>query len=233
MYVFVVQRLYRRGLVVRCRYWYRPRRCEGLPPGTKIALLLSCFIIASSCFGIATMSDAQSDANTGDPSNAVPVFLKFGKPITNGPLSNSPRDLKRYQRVISSFPSFESCTSRTLESPNEKFPKIDWTKVKSLEAVEVCVFRAASELEGPGELSEWLSWNEFSVTTVQQVEWQIMRQFDVEGEGLRVIANLGRDKIPISISGSLPFFRPHSLSLGVLMKSWGHPVDITIGLIYE
>ena len=166
-------------------------------------------------------------------SSEISGFLKLGRPIEQLFTNTKPALTAKYKAAIETIPDFGACvTSRENERLGTDSP-IDWQAIRTVELLEVCVFRVAAEFQDPIALVAWLRNNKFVVVGPKTISPTVMRKKSFPSEGISVSALLNLAGLPEKLFDES--WGANSISLGVsaTLTSKGSPVDVSVGINYK
>ena len=160
-------------------------------------------------------------------------FLKLGMPLSAwyGKLSDA--QFNRLEAADRKIVRAYDCLKATGDSEIISGTYIDWNIADSIEALEVCLFRVAAELQNPEGVAEWFHHNGFNHVSVRSIDPSIQMALGLAGEGRSVSGGLAEKQLPISIAGWIWFLRPYGLSVSIRTLLDGSPYNVSVIAIYQ
>lgn len=152
----------------------------------------------------------------------MPVFLKNGIPLEH---TNLPRNqVLEYTQALTKLPTFTSCVT----DPNEAdgISSLNYSAITSLVDLEVCLFWVASNYQSIEPIKETLQRSGFRIDEPILYPKSAMLRFGYSEDGLQISASMPYSEVPTNMM-SIPdlLFRPHALSIGILISHDLTPVN--------
>jgi hypothetical protein len=200
-----------------------------------ISKLFGIAAAASFAVALALIPKMSTGETSNDPNlNQLPQgFVKLGTPLADwrGKLEIS--EFKRFQAAEENIAVAADCLSISESDKIPSHSKLDWDKIQNMEDLEVCLFRVASYLRSPEEISVWLDFNGFiSVETIDVFDTAMKRKGRGR-HGIAVLAVMKGENLPSQIAGWIWFLRPYTLSLSIALFDDGSLFDVVVGNNYK
>lgn len=166
--------------------------------------------------------------------NSPPTFefLVTGKPIEARDPPLKPDLLKKYRAALAAIPDADHCLISHGGEIVER--RADWSRIRSTEELEVCLFWIAAGLGDPAIMQRWLSENGFRTGDPIVVEQSVMQKQGAAEAGTGVGADLAGHDIPKSM---LPWgswlFPPRGLSVSITFDASGRPIHTQASFLYK
>jgi hypothetical protein len=117
---------------------------------------------------VATIAQEPSTEQCLDPAICPILYVRLAKQETEPFLyrgrvmdEKHPR-YEDYERALRTFPDVRSCLTKDERAkPQPDLRQIDWSAIRSIKDIDVCVFRIASSADGLETIKTWLLYNDF------------------------------------------------------------------------
>ena len=150
-------------------------------------------------------------------------FLMLGQTLEERLELRGIEAVRRYQIPVQRFPSHQSCLS-----PEGNFR---WGRFRSVQDVEVCVFRISSKLKDARLIADFLVSIGFKEPTQIESPEVAMRLYGVSGKGLVLSTSITPKNYPFTllVGNRWPFDLAYAFRTGVRISEEGQVLSVNAG----